>query len=254
MNPLAEVKMTGITYAALSGFGIFCLQDDSPPRWAFPHLLEEAKQIVSDEKPSIVRPSGHITSWTKPSGEVHQYSLWNRHGQTDKTHDDHTRTTEKMFINPAKYPYLNWFCNAWPSLMTCRLNVMKPGSALSPHKENIIVRQDNGDFGIKVRFHLPLQTNAGSKMLLGDEIYRFEAGEIYYFNNGAVHASENKGEQDRMHLVFDSLYTKVMAEFMAERFFAKGSMGFTVDLPKDIPTEATEYNPDIHSIKFFQDQ
>ena len=91
---------------------------------------------------------------------------------------------------------------------------------------------DNKVFADKfniIRCHIPIITNAQCKMFLGYPASHFpkegqmnkykanmfwstylDAGKLWYTNVNCLHAVENKGESDRIHLVFDIKPTQEM--------------------------------------------
>lgn len=53
------------------------------------------------------------------------------------------------------------------------------------------------------RVHLPIITNEKVDFVVGDETKNMQVGELWEINNGAVHAVENRGDEDRIHLIID---------------------------------------------------
>jgi len=53
------------------------------------------------------------------------------------------------------------------------------------------------------RVHLPIVTNEGVVFHVGGEEINMQAGELWEINNGTVHAVENRGDSDRIHLIVD---------------------------------------------------
>ncbi|MGI9262898.1 MAG: tetratricopeptide repeat protein [Woeseiaceae bacterium] len=53
------------------------------------------------------------------------------------------------------------------------------------------------------RVHLPIITNDKVDFVVGGETRNMQVGELWEINNGAVHAVENSGEEDRIHLIID---------------------------------------------------
>lgn len=56
-----------------------------------------------------------------------------------------------------------------------------------------------------VRIHMPVITNDGVIMYLDGQKYFFAVGEAWYFDATCVHAVENNGTEDRIHLIADFL-------------------------------------------------
>ncbi|MGI9202477.1 MAG: tetratricopeptide repeat protein [Woeseiaceae bacterium] len=53
------------------------------------------------------------------------------------------------------------------------------------------------------RVHLPIITNDKVDFLVGGETKNMQVGELWEINNGSVHAVENRGDEDRIHLIID---------------------------------------------------
>jgi tetratricopeptide (TPR) repeat protein len=53
------------------------------------------------------------------------------------------------------------------------------------------------------RIHLPIVTNEDAVFFVGGEEINMRAGELWEINNGTVHAVENRGAEDRIHLIVD---------------------------------------------------
>jgi len=74
---------------------------------------------------------------------------------------------------------------------------LKPGGRIPPHT----------DAGYSLlnchRIHLPLTTNDGVAFVIGGETRHMRVGELWEINNGTVHAVENRGTEDRIHLIVD---------------------------------------------------
>ena len=53
------------------------------------------------------------------------------------------------------------------------------------------------------KIHIPISTNDGVSFFVNPKLYHFEVGFAYEVNNLAVHYAENKGVEDRIHLIFE---------------------------------------------------
>jgi hypothetical protein len=182
----------------------------------FENIVEDCRRLVAEYPPSTVQ-TGHITGWTNPKGTVNQWSLYNTHGNTANTSDDFKYNNLDRKRPVLGFPALSAFVDSLPDLVNMRLNLMWPGSALSPHEEHL-PRKVPGGVALRARFHLPVWTNPGAVMMADGDLHHFEAGKIYVFNNGCVHSAWNAGDQPRAHLVWDQLmteraYTKAFANF-----------------------------------------
>jgi hypothetical protein len=195
-------------------------------------LRREVHEIV-DGLPYSSVSAGHITNWTDPIGEVRQWSLWNRHGKTDDTSDDFSYAMAGRHVPHAgRFPALDSFIRSHPDLVNMRLNMLSAGSALSPHEEHLPRKKAQGKVSLRARFHLPIDTNPFAKMFADDRWFHFEEGNVYFFNNGCVHAARNGGETSRLHLVWDML----MTERAYNQMFSRGYE----ELPYEVE-HVTEY-------------
>lgn len=178
-------------------------------------LRRDVEALRVDHEPSRPGAVGHVTRWTRPRGQVEQYSLLTASGRYDDFRHDHDLSTfGKSFRDAARYPALGALAAALPDLVNLRLNVLGPGAALAPHEEHSVVRSRTGKVGIRARFHLPLITNERATLLLDGDLYQLVAGGVYLVNHGCVHAAENDGDAERVHLVWDTLLTAEATECM----------------------------------------
>ncbi len=53
------------------------------------------------------------------------------------------------------------------------------------------------------RIHVPIITNEKAAISVGGEEKNMQVGNVYEINNGLTHAVENKGDEDRIHLIID---------------------------------------------------
>ena len=173
----------------------------------FQALRSDAHALQLGWLPSLVREGSHSTGWTRPIGEVKQWSLFNSHGYTDQTRDDfrYDNLDEKY---PVSLPGITALCESLPDLVNMRLNLIGPTSSLSPHEETLERELPDGRVALRARFHLPLVTNDQALMLADGDLFHFHAGHVYLFNNGCVHSASNDADADRLHLVWDQLMTE----------------------------------------------
>lgn len=189
--------------------GIRCLQllrlhDDS-----FARLAAEVENLSQHEDPSHVREKEHITNWTRPRGEVTQFSLINHSGLTSDFSQDHDLSSfGKRFHLGDKYRMLASFIDTFPDITNFRANVLGPGAQLAAHEEHSIIRTQTGSICACIRYHLPLMTNPGAELTLDGHVFHLEAGTIYLVNQGCVHSARNTGTKRRVHLVWDQLLTR----------------------------------------------
>lgn len=188
--------------------GIRCLRLMRVHDEYFAALQGEVANLSERERPSDIQKDDHITNWTRPRGEVLQFSLFNLSGRTSDFSGDHDLSSfGKQFHFGAGYPMLARFIETFPDITNFRLNTIGPTARLAPHEENSIIRTKTGSIGACVRYHLPIVTNPGAELTLDGQVFHLEAGIIYLVNHGCVHAVQNGGSERRLHLVWDQLLT-----------------------------------------------
>ena len=76
---------------------------------------------------------------------------------------------------------------------------LRAGSPVLPHI-------DNGEYyAYRNRYHLVLASARGSLMVSGSERIKFMPGELWWFDNLALHEAINESNEWRVHLIFDML-------------------------------------------------
>lgn len=105
----------------------------------------------------------------------------------------------------ASFPKLTKFLEQFTESISgdlARITIvsLKPGSQVFRHT-------DGGTYYAKRdRYHLVLQSVAGSRMLSGDEECVFHKGELWWFDNKAMHEAFNPSDgAERIHVIFDVL-------------------------------------------------
>jgi Aspartyl/Asparaginyl beta-hydroxylase len=83
---------------------------------------------------------------------------------------------------------------AFPRVMLAR---MAPGGAIHPH------RDQNPAAKWPHKIHVPLQTNEDVTFYVDGQGYHLAAGEAAEVNNMGLHAVDNRGSADRIHLIFE---------------------------------------------------
>jgi len=86
---------------------------------------------------------------------------------------------------------------------------------LNPHGR-VYPHIDEGDYyKVRDRYHLVLRSPGGSAMNSGGEEVVFRDGELWWFNNKAIHDAFNPSAEGRIHVIFDVLPSRP-APFWAE--------------------------------------
>ena len=92
-----------------------------------------------------------------------------------------------------------------------KLVLLPPGNRVHPHVDR------GAYYRVRDRFHLILQSALGSYMKAGDEEVRMRTGELWWFDNNALHEAYNDGDADRIHLIFDMLPASRFAEVYGDQ-------------------------------------
>lgn len=78
--------------------------------------------------------------------------------------------------------------------MAARLHV---GGVIEPHVDKM------ASFHAGHRIHIPIQTNPRVRFTIEGRPYKLEVGQAYEINNQLTHSVMNKGNEDRIHVIFD---------------------------------------------------
>lgn len=98
------------------------------------------------------------------------------------------------------YGYAHGF---FPKVMLAKLPA---SSFIPPHVDG----NERGYAPHKV--HLPIHTNTECHFFLDGNRYQLEAGQAYEINNGLKHSVINKGNTDRIHLIFEYIDVNIQSE------------------------------------------
>lgn len=79
----------------------------------------------------------------------------------------------------------------------CIINKICIGGKIYPHCDS----EDHAEYWD--RFHIVLQSSAGSNFRCGDEVVNMRTGDVWWFNNKIEHEVINNSADDRIHLVID---------------------------------------------------
>lgn len=96
-------------------------------------------------------------------------------------------------MQQATEPYM-YKRGAYPRVMLAR---MAPGGVIHPHRDG------NPSAKWPHKIHVPLQTNPQVTFEVDGVGYHFAEGEAVEVSNMAVHAVANRGDTDRIHLIFE---------------------------------------------------
>jgi hypothetical protein len=178
----------------------------------FREIQADCAWIFQNAGSSDVTDRKHVTNWTRPSGQVRQFSLFNKSGESADTKGDYGYlgdAKQKRLVYPQLNALSRFAALFMPALRNLRLNGMGPNSALDAHEESSIQISRLQRQHI-VRFHLPVFSNAGARVFLDDESFVYEEGNVYFFHHGCVHAATNRGNEPRYHLVLDCFLDRAL--------------------------------------------
>jgi aspartyl/asparaginyl beta-hydroxylase (cupin superfamily) len=82
---------------------------------------------------------------------------------------------------------------------------------LNPHGRVYPHIDEGGYYKVRDRYHLVLRSPGGSAMNSGGEEVVFRDGELWWFNNKAVHDAFNPSAEGRIHVIFDVLPSRPAA-------------------------------------------
>ena len=113
-------------------------------------------------------------------------------------HESRWTSTSEPYVHARSF--LKAFASQQSAVLGRAKLVMLPaGRRVYPHI-------DRGEYyRVRDRYHLVLKSTAGSWLRAGDEEVTMREGELWWFDNKAVHEAWNSGDQDRLHLIFDLL-------------------------------------------------
>ena len=124
-------------------------------------------------------------------------------------HESRYTTTSKKFVVARRF-LEDFAAEQDAELSRAKIVCLKPGRRVYPHI-------DRGEYyKVRDRYHLVLQSAAGSYLKSGDEEVRMQVGELWWFDNKAVHEAFNDGTARRIHMIFDLLPRARFAEVYGE--------------------------------------
>lgn len=111
-----------------------------------------------------------------------------------------SRYTSMSASFPATVAFIEAFAEEQGGrLGRARYARLPPGKTVLPH-------MDRGEYyRRRDRHHLVIRSEKGSLLRAGGETVRMQEGELWWFDNKAVHDACNDSDTDRIHLIFDVL-------------------------------------------------
>lgn len=128
-------------------------------------------------------------------------------------HESRYTTTSRKFI-VARAFLESFAAEQEAELSRAKIVRLMPGRRVYPHI-------DRGEYyRLRDRYHLVLQSATGSYLKSGDEEVRMRVGELWWFDNKAVHEAHNDGSAERIHMIFDLLPNHRIPEVYGEEHAA----------------------------------
>ena len=90
----------------------------------------------------------------------------------------------------------NWY-SAGGTIIRAMAAKLKAGGIIKPHIDS------HPSFRYGHRIHVPISTNPRVRFMIDGRPYKLEVGKAYEINNQKRHSVMNKGEEDRITLIFD---------------------------------------------------
>lgn len=180
-------------------------------------------QVARVQKPATVRPLGPVEV-TPLIARVRQITdqTWAAEDSRKENAFEvfhHTRHINFRFIPGNNNPLESYSVESWPMWRPLLGPVMeaavKPygferplfpkamlarlaaGGAIDPHTDGA------GSNLVTHKIHVPLVTNPGVLFLTGDVWTHLEVGQAYEVNNIIRHGVVNRGDEDRIHFIFE---------------------------------------------------
>jgi hypothetical protein len=81
-----------------------------------------------------------------------------------------------------------------------------PGEVITPHRDS------HPSFHHAHRIHIPLKTSARVRFTVAGRPCKMEVGQAYEINNQKTHSVMNKGNEERIHFIFDYVPPELVAK------------------------------------------
>lgn len=136
------------------------------------------------------------------------------------------------------YPNIAKSLKSYPSCFNCCIGGFLPHSRFTIHREPIIKQYHDKWFMI-CRFHIPLTTNSKCSNYIGDGLYHFDEGNMYFFNVAGKHDGRNESDVPRYHLVYDLILTEQVINMLknAETVLPNQKINLEVNPNRDVKSK-----------------
>jgi hypothetical protein len=116
---------------------------------------------------------------------------------------DDTWNKWKDLVEPVIKQVLSVYDNGDKAFINkCLIPKLGPGMSIDEHIDCAY------GFNVSHRIHVPLTTNDDVYFIIGGQRCIMEVGKAYEIDNKRLHKVSNKGETDRVHLLFDIFIKK----------------------------------------------
>ncbi len=129
---------------------------------------------------SLVMVFADVSNW--PELEVQRQGAWNLLGPT---------------ALPLMQRILTRHYRPGGTIIRAMAARLAPGGVIKSHRDS------HPSFHVGHRIHVPITTNPRVRFMIDGRPYKLEAGKAYEINNQRVHSVMNKGEEARIHFIFD---------------------------------------------------
>ncbi|MDH3588007.1 MAG: aspartyl/asparaginyl beta-hydroxylase domain-containing protein [Gammaproteobacteria bacterium] len=108
-------------------------------------------------------------------------------------------------------PYIRYILDQFEcELDAVRLMKLAPGSMIKEHRDHDLSLEDG-----EIRLHVPIATNPAVEFYLNGARIEMKEGECWYLRLSDPHHVNNKGTEDRVHLVIDARVNPWLTEILA---------------------------------------
>ena len=146
-------------------------------------------------------------------GDWRVVALRSPSGRADQIYAN-TAPRSTLLDTPAlkRCPYLQQVISVFACpLRSARLLSLAPQSYIREHSDNALAYEEG-----EIRIHVPIHTNPGVEFYVAGERLLLEPGHCYYVNVNLPHRVNNRGVEDRVHLVVDAEVNDWVRALVAE--------------------------------------
>lgn len=199
-----------------------------PLRFPVDELRSELRSLPPEAWVAHFVPDHYEGSWRilplrGPSGETHPIRM-------ATSHPGQRAYADTPFLSGAP-AFRRALARLQCDLRSVRIMSLGPGSVIREHRD-----PELDGSGEVVRLHVPLLTHAGVRFLLNGTPVPFQQGECWFLRLSDLHAVENPGPGERVHLVIDAVLNPWLRRVLALPEQVSAMLGFVdqLGLPWDL--------------------